>query len=99
MLKRTLPKLALLLGALIVLGVLIGLLITSAWQPIHQGQLFTSTVYAYRQWQSTGFYLQPGDQVDIRASGSWMYSPVAGLHGAEGGEPAPPNYPVSFYPC
>jgi hypothetical protein len=56
-----------------------------AWGPRSQSGPRPIAVYAYRQWQSTGIDLAPGDQVRIRASGEWQYSPYVGLHGPEGG--------------
>ncbi len=65
------------------------------WRPHSQAVLLTKSVYAYRQWQSTGVYLQAGDLVTIRASGQWTYSPdEVGLHGPEGGRWAPDFYPM-----
>jgi len=64
-------------------------------QPRQQADLAGHTVFAYRQWQSTGLYLNTGDQVEIRAQGQWSYSPVIGLHGpAGGGRMAPAYYPL-----
>ena len=58
------------------------------------------TVYAYRDWQSTIYTLNPGDSVRIAATGSWMYSPEVGLHGPEGSRyhMAPESYPVPYAP-
>ncbi|MBI4769043.1 MAG: hypothetical protein HY784_01165 [Chloroflexi bacterium] len=64
------------------------------WRPIHQSDLFRQVVYAYRQWQSTGVKLSPGDAFQIRASGEWQYSPYVGLHGPAGGMWAPDWYPL-----
>lgn len=55
------------------------------WRPHTQDEQRTITIYAYRQWQSTGIDLEPGDQVRISASGEWQYSPYVGRHGPEGG--------------
>jgi hypothetical protein len=70
--------------------------LTSApWRPVTQETLSELRVYAYRDWQSTGYTVQPGERVTIRASGEWMYSPQAGYNGPDG-------HPVfrspSFYP-
>ncbi len=63
------------------------------WQPHSFTTLSTRSVYAYRQWQSTGLYLKAGDRVRLTASGQWSYSPEAGLHGPRGAQPAPGYYP------
>jgi hypothetical protein len=64
------------------------------WRPQTFTAQSTHSVYAYRQWQSTGLYLETGDQVRLTASGQWSYSPVVGLHGPEGALPAPDYYPL-----
>jgi len=64
------------------------------WRPHAQSELLTHTVYAYRQWQSTGLKLNAGDRFTITARGDWSYSPVVGLTGPEGGLPAPTYYPL-----
>ncbi len=66
------------------------------WQPRQQSGTLSHTVYAYRQWQSTGVKLNAGDRFVIRAKGQWTYSPEVGLHGPGGGLPAPPNYPYPY---
>ncbi len=55
------------------------------WGPRPAGAGHRITVYAYRQWQSTGLDLAQGEQVRLRAAGQWQYSPYVGLHGPEGG--------------
>lgn len=69
-----------------------------AWGPRSQGDLADYTVYAYRQWQSTGIYLQQGDRYAIRARGEWLYSPFVGLHGPAGGLAGMPTYPMNYAP-
>jgi hypothetical protein len=64
------------------------------WQPVHQVDTLTHTVYAYRQWQSTGVKLAAGDRFTVRARGEWSYSPIVGLNGPAGGRPAVPGYPL-----
>ncbi len=64
------------------------------WQPKSFTTLSTRAVYAYRQWQSTGLYLNAGDRLSLTASGQWSYSPEAGPHGPRGGQPAPSYYPL-----
>jgi hypothetical protein len=63
--------------------------------PLSQGDLARPKIYAYRDWQSVGVQLQPGDIVHIRASGTWLYTPGE-YHGPEGHAtyPAPNSYPV-----
>ncbi len=52
-------------------------------------------IYAYRDWQSVGVYVQEGDMVHIRARGTWLYTPEE-YHGPEGHAryPAPAFYPI-----
>ena len=69
-----------------------------AWGPRAQGDLADYTVYAYRQWQSSDIYLQPGDRYEIRARGEWLYSPLVGLHGPAGGLAGMPTYPMNYAP-
>ncbi len=64
------------------------------WQPKSFTALSTRAVYAYRQWQSTGLYLNAGDRLKLTASGQWSYSPEAGPHGPRGALPAPAYYPM-----
>jgi hypothetical protein len=69
------------------------------WSPHSQAALLTQSVYAYRQWRSTGIYLQTGDRVTLTATGQWTYSPAeVGLHGPEGGKWAPAYYPLPSAP-
>jgi hypothetical protein len=70
-----------------------------AWRPRAQTELITHTVYAYRQWQSTGLILNAGESIVVRASGQWQYSPLIGLNGPEGGSGyAAPSYPLTHAP-
>jgi len=66
------------------------------WRPHTQSELLAHTVYAYRQWQSTGLKLNAGDRFTITARGEWSYSPVVGLTDPEGGLPAPAYYPLPY---
>jgi len=68
------------------------------WRPHTQTELLNHIVYAYRQWQSTGIKLNTGDRFTVAARGEWSYSPVVGLHGPEGAQPAPPYYLLSSAP-
>lgn len=56
------------------------------WAPrLFASQSGTShTIYAYRQWQSVGVEVYPGDVVTLRASGQWAFSPAVKPHGPEG---------------
>ena len=87
----------LLLPALLTCGV-VQYVRPAAWRPHTQDELLTHPIYAYRQWQSTGIELEAGDGFNIKAGGEWQYSPLVGLHGPEGGMPAPPAYPLSRAP-
>jgi len=66
------------------------------WRIHRVGELLAHTVYAYRQWQSTGLKLNAGDRFTITARGDWSYSPVVGPTGPEGGLPAPTYYPLPY---
>jgi hypothetical protein len=66
----------------------------ATWRPEPHSALLSHTVYAYRQWQSTGVELDVGDWFRLRASGQWQYSPIVGLNGPRGGRPAVPAYPL-----
>lgn len=68
------------------------------WRASRPAEKLVYPVYAYRQWQSTGIKLAPGDSVVLRATGEWAYSPVVGLHGPAGGRPAPTSYPLPQAP-
>jgi hypothetical protein len=94
LLWRIMRALLLLALPVVVLLVVIWVAVSGLWRPLPQGELFRTTVQSYRQWQSTGFYLTPGNQVTIRAQGQWLYSPTVGKHGPAGGEPAPAYYPM-----
>lgn len=93
-LRETLERLALISIPIFILIIISGLWRDPNWRPFKQTDLFTNTIYAYRQWQSTDYYLNPGDRVIILANGQWMYSPQVGWHSPEGGEPAPSYYPM-----
>lgn len=67
-----------------------------SWLPLDQQDLKTYTIYAYRDWQSVGIFLEQGDQYLIRASGQWQYSPIVGLNDPDGGLPAVSSYPVQY---
>jgi len=68
----------------------------AAWRPQQAIELLTYHVYAYRDWQSTDLFLEQGQCVQIKAQGEWLYSPVVGRHGPEGGRFAPSFYPRQY---
>lgn len=96
--KRILIRAGLLLVPICLIGMALTLWALGSWRPVVQSTLFSHTVYAYRQWQSTGYYLNEGDEVLIRAQGQWSYSPEVGENGPEGGPPAPNYYPLPSSP-
>jgi hypothetical protein len=53
-------------------------------------------IYAYKDWQSVGVQVDPGDRVDVRAEGEWLYTPGE-YHGPEGHRfyIAPDTYPIN----
>jgi hypothetical protein len=67
-----------------------------ALRPLRQGDLGRPRVYAYRDWQTVGVQVDPGDRVHIRARGTWLYTPGE-YHGPEGHAryPAPNTYPIN----
>ena len=67
--------------------------------PVAQKPSIEQKIYATRDWQSTGLQVQPGDSIDIRAQGTWLYTPGE-YHGPEGHAryPAPSSYPFPGAP-
>jgi hypothetical protein len=63
---------------------------------VSQDELNEKRVYAYRDWQSVGVFVQKDDRLLIEASGVWLYTPGE-YHGPEGHAryPAPSFYPLS----
>ena len=53
-------------------------------------------IFAYKDWQSVGVQVNPGDRVDVRAEGQWLYTPGE-FHGPEGHRfyLAPDTYPIN----
>jgi hypothetical protein len=92
--RRTLILIVLAFAALLAFG---GIVASAKWGPLDQAALTISNhIYSYRGWQSTGIQLDQGDWFDIRAEGTWMYSPYAGPNGPEGHRRylAPSFYPL-----
>ncbi len=72
------------------------------WQeapPVQQSALSSPRIYAYRDWQSLGLQLNPGEVVRLRAQGTWLYTPGE-YHGPEGHHkyPSPDTYPINRAP-
>jgi hypothetical protein len=67
--------------------------------PFQHTALSQPRIYAYRDWQSVGVQLVPGDVVHIRARGTWLYTPEE-YHGPGGHDryPAPTFYPIPHVP-
>jgi hypothetical protein len=82
---------------------LLALVALTAWCSVPPGEkrgqvehsaLTDIRIYAYRDWQSTGLRVQPGDVLILEARGSWLYTPDE-YHGPEGH----PHYRApDFYP-
>lgn len=75
MMKRTV-----ILGVVLLLSTcgtcsLLGVALTGNPGPYQAADLREERVYAYRNWQSTGVYLHPGDVFTVRAGGEWSYTP------------------------
>ena len=82
--------------------VLFGAIIVVAWISSHNigprraNSLSLPRIYAYKDWQSVGIRVQPGDKIDVRAEGTWVYTPGE-YHGPEGHRYyfAPDTYPIN----
>jgi hypothetical protein len=72
-----------------------GFLASVPWRPITRKALSEQRIYAYRDWQSSGYTIHPDERYTIRAKGEWLYSPKAGYNGPEG---HPIFLSPSFYP-
>lgn len=90
--KKTLP--------LVLLTMVVCVIGTAWWlrssvAPLSQHELSQPRIYAYRDWQSVGVQLEPGDRIYVRARGTWLYTPEE-YHGPEGHHEyrAPNTYPV-----
>ena len=96
--KRTTLVLVLLAAAGVMLAMIVAaaLLLTGRLGPLKQEALSQPRIYAYRDWQSIGLYVTPGQRLYIRARGTWLYTPGE-YHGPEGHAiyPAPDTYPVN----
>jgi hypothetical protein len=81
------------LCALLVLGIVV---VRAGLGPLQQDALFQPRIYAYRDWQSIGLQVNPGDQIRIGAQGTWLYTPGE-YHGPEGHHkyPSPNTYPIN----
>ena len=82
--------------AVIVLSIVGVWLVRRGVGPINQNDLSQARVYAYRDWQSVGVQVNPGDLIRIRAQGTWLYTPGE-YHGPEGHHKyrAPNTYPIN----
>jgi hypothetical protein len=94
--KRAWGIFVLIILAVIVLGVTGLWLIRLGLGPLRQSDLSQPHIYAYRDWQSVGVQLSPGDIVRLRAGGTWLYTPGE-YHGPEGHHKyrAPNTYPIN----
>ena len=81
---------------LVVLAVVGFVLVRLGLGPLRQQDLSHPRIYAYRDWQSVGVQLSPGDVIRLRAEGTWLYTPGE-YHGPEGHHkyPAPNTYPIN----
>jgi glucose dehydrogenase len=91
--ERAMKKSLLLVGL-----TFITLAMLSAWanvMPISQDTMSSPRIFAYRDWQSVEVQVQPGDVVEIRAEGDWLYTPNE-YNGPEGHTryTAPDFYPL-----
>lgn len=95
--RRPNPLLWILIGSLAACG-LGWVLRPGEWRPVRRSDQLAYTIFAYRQWQSTGLKLEAGDRYTLRVTGEWQYSPVVGLHGPTGGMPSVASYPLPGWP-
>jgi len=88
-------SLLLVLLAVVVAVALTVLAARAVLRPVQHRSLTQPRIYAYRDWQSVGLRVHAGDILDIRARGSWMYTPDE-YHGPEGHAryAAPSFYPL-----
>lgn len=87
---------------LVAVVLLLGLglwLIRRGLGPLYHADLTQTPIYAYREWQSLGLQVQPGDRITLRAQGEWLYTPGQ-YHGPEGHKHyrAPDTYPINAAP-
>ena len=91
-----------------ILFVLLALVALIAWcqvppqereSQIEHSALDDIRIYAYRDWQSTGVRVHPGDVLTLKAEGSWLYTPDE-YHGPQGHRHyrAPSFYPLPSVP-
>lgn len=67
--------------------------------PFQQDEITHPRIYAYRDWQSVGVQVNPGNRLYIRARGTWLYTP--GEYHGPGGHAhyrAPNTYPIPGIP-
>ncbi len=88
-------RLLLAAGGILALCLFLALALTASPPLLDSGDLDALTIYAYRDWQSTGVTLERGDNLLIRARGVWLYTPGE-YHGPEGHARyrAPQFYPL-----
>ena len=93
--NRWLIRLLLLAASLVVFFTILGVVVAGDWRPVAQEALITRRVYAYRDWQSLGLRVHPGEILKIKAQGRWLYTPEE-YHGPEGHARyrAPAFYPL-----
>jgi hypothetical protein len=96
MVKKSLALVLLALAVSVVLAVAIA---RTAIRPVRHESLSTPRIYAYRDWQSVGLHVHPGDVLRIRAQGTWLYTPGE-YHGPQGHSRygAPSFYPLPNVP-
>ncbi len=90
-------RILLLFSILLTLVSSIGLITNSTLLPMRQENLHKPSISAYKEWQSVGIMLNPGDVVAIRAEGAWFYTPRE-YHGPAGHSIflSPDFYPVPY---
>ena len=78
---------------------LIVLIVQETVMPMNHDALTNPRIFAYRDWQSVGVQVQAGNVLQIRAKGTWMYTPGEYL-GPEGHARylAPSFYPLPNVP-
>jgi hypothetical protein len=84
---------------LVLLSASVGLVIATTMGCVYRGTSSSTRVSARRGWQSTDVLVKRGDKVQIRARGTWLYTPGE-YHGPQGHERyrAPECYPLPDVP-
>ena len=76
-------RIALVAAALLALCAFVAFVLNTPPALLDARDLDALTIYAYRDWQSTGMMVSPDHRFQIRARGQWLYTPGE-WHGPSG---------------